>query len=286
MREDLKKKVNQAIKLIQSASKISAQNGCPEIQVSYSSGKDSDVILELTKMANVPYRAIYKNTTIDPPRTIKHVNDMGVEIIRPKYNFLQLIAKNGYPSRYNRYCCRTLKEYKVLDYAILGIRQDESIKRKKRYKEPEQCRVYYNKEKEHQYFPILDWTNDDVEEFIKERNIKCASVYYDELGIFHVERRLGCMCCPLQSYKSRLEAFKTYPNMVKLYVRGGGQYLANHPDSKINKLVKDKYQFFVFDVFCERNNNRFQEKFGKNLFDDGIDCKKFLEDYFKIKFKD
>ena len=222
MTNTLHKKVERAINLIQSASKIAADNGCKELEVSYSGGKDSDVILDLIKMANVPYRAIYKNTTIDPPGTIKHVKDMRVEIIRPKYNFLQLIAKNGYPSRLSRFCCRQLKEYKVLDYAILGIRQDESIKRKKRYKEPEQCRVYNKKDKVRQYFPILDWTNDDVEEFIKERNIKCAPVYYDELGNFQVERRLGCMCCPLQSYKSRLEAFKAYPNMVKLYVRGGG----------------------------------------------------------------
>lgn len=29
----------------------------------------------------------------------------------------------------------------------------------------------------------------------------------------------------------------------------------------------------------------FQKRFGKNLFDDGIDCKLFLENYFNIKFK-
>lgn len=66
----------------------------------------------------------------------------------------------------------------------------------------------------------------------------------------------------------------------------GGQYLENHPVSKIATLCKDGYQFFCFDVFCERSNVRFQQMFGKNLFNDGIDCKKFLEDYFNIKFKD
>lgn len=39
---------------------------------------------------------------------------------------------------------------------------------------------------------------------------------------------------------------------------------------------------FVFDVFCDSIQD-FRERFGKTLFDDGIDCKKFLEDYFKIK---
>lgn len=286
MREELQKKVDRAIKLIQSASKIAQANGCPEIEVCYSGGKDSDVILELTRMANVPYRAIYHCTTIDPAGTIKHAQDMGAEIVRPKKNFLHLIAYYGYPSRMSRHCCVHLKELKVLDYAILGIRREESPKRAERYKEPELCRVYSKKEKVRQYFPILEWTKEDVAEFIEDRGIRLHPLYYDNNGNVDVQRRLGCMGCPLQSYKQRIEQFKKYPNMVKLYVRGGGQYLDNHPLSKINKLCKDAYEFFCFDVFCERSNTRFQEKFGKNLFDDGIDCKTFLEDYFKIKFKD
>ncbi len=287
MREELKKKVDRAIKLIQSASKIAAENGCPEIEVAYSSGKDSDVILELTKMANVPYRAIHHCTTIDVAGTLKHAEDNGAEIMRPKKNFLQLLAYYGFPSRMNRHCCTNLKEMKVLDYAILGIRAEESNKRKERYKEPEQCRVYSKKKKVRQYFPILEWTKEDLVEFIEERGIKLHPLYYDEDGNIDATRRLGCMGCPLQSYKQRIKSFKKHPNMVKLYVRGGGYYLDKHPNSKIASLVKDAYEFFCFDVFCERSNTRFQEQFGgNNLFGEKVDCKKFLEDYFGIKFKD
>ena len=64
MRPELEKKVERAIRLLQSI----PQDG--DIELSYSSGKDSDVILELAKMAGIPYRAIYKATTIDPPQTI------------------------------------------------------------------------------------------------------------------------------------------------------------------------------------------------------------------------
>ena len=59
--EVLKKKVKQAINLLQSIKTDEP------IEVAYSGGKDSDVILELAKMAGIKYRAIYKNTTIDPP---------------------------------------------------------------------------------------------------------------------------------------------------------------------------------------------------------------------------
>lgn len=70
---DLQKKINQSVKLLQS---VGARTEGP-IEIAYSGGKDSDVILQLAKEAGISYRAIYKNTTIDPPGTIKHVQDGG-----------------------------------------------------------------------------------------------------------------------------------------------------------------------------------------------------------------
>lgn len=195
------------------------------LEVAYSGGKDSDVILELAKMAGVNYRAIYKNTTIDVPGTIKHAVERGAEILRPKQTFFQLMENHGWPSRRMRWCCSFLKEYKVLDYVVIGVRREESAKRAERYKEPEVCRVYSKNEKARQYLPLLDWTTDDVAEFLKERNVKCAPVYYDEVGVFHPERRLGCMCCPLASRRKRLREFEKYPNMVKAYIRGGVKFI-------------------------------------------------------------
>ena len=221
MNKQLEKKVERAIKLLKAAEKKAAEAGQP-VEICYSGGKDSDVILELARMAGINYRAIYKNTTIDPPGTIKHVLDNGVEMVRPKKTFFQLMDNYGFPSRRMRYCCSFLKEYKVLDYAVLGIRAEESPKRKELYKEPEICKVYSAKEKVRQYMPILDWTIDDVTEFLNERNVRCAPVYYDKDGNFHPDRRLGCMCCPLASKNNRIEAFRKYPNMVKAYIRGGG----------------------------------------------------------------
>ena len=125
--EQLQKKIEQSIRLLQSVQK--RYDG--EIELAYSGGKDSDVILQLAKEAGIRYRAIYKNTTIDPPGTIAHVKEMGVEILRPKENFFQLIAKKGYPSRFSRFCCEVLKEYKVLDKTVIGVRKAESRARKK-----------------------------------------------------------------------------------------------------------------------------------------------------------
>lgn len=296
MREDLQKKVDRAIKLIQSASKIASANGCPEIEVAYSSGKDSDVILELVKMAGVPYRAIYKNTTIDNCGAISHAQAMGAEILRPKLSFFNLIEKHGLPNKMRRFCCGYLKEYKVLDYAIVGVRREESARRAKRYVEPEQCRVYSKTEKVRQYFPILDWTSEDVAEFIADSGVKCHPLYYDEQGRFHSERRVGCIGCVMLD-KKRIEYFKQYPNMVKAYARALRKFRETHPDSKSISMYADEYEHLVRDFFYWRKTQKEWEEIKRTeflgggisvgLFDtEKKTCKQFLEDYFKIKFSD
>lgn len=179
------RKIDFAIKLLRAI----PQDG--PIEISYSGGKDSDVILRLAQMAGIPHEAIYKQTSIDPPGTTAHAKEMGATIIRPAKTFLQIVRENSYPTRFSRFCCKYLKEYKVYDRAVQGVRREESTRRAARYKEPEVCRLYPKGEKARVYLPILDWTTEDVARFIQEQGIKCAPVYYDADGIFHPERRLG-----------------------------------------------------------------------------------------------
>jgi len=188
-KEPLDKKIARAIRLLQMATAASDE----PIEISYSGGKDSDVILELARMAGIKYRAIYKNTTIDPPGTIKHCRDNGVEVVRRK-SFAEVIQAKGFPNFLRRFCCSELKEYKILDQSVQGIRRCESTKRAKRYKEPTVCRLYGSKKQHVEVFlPILWWTDKDVADFIRQRGIKCHSLYYDETGEFNPKCRLGCM---------------------------------------------------------------------------------------------
>ena len=191
MRKELEKKIEQSIKLLRS---IPTDKG--QITLAYSGGKDSDVILELAKMAGIPFKAVYHSTTIDPPGTIRHVEENGVEISRPKDPFFKLMQKNGYPSRFARYCCRLLKERYDSDIVIQGIRASESKARADRYKEPEQCRVYDKKHKSRVYMPILQWTDEDVKEFVTERGVKCHPLYY----------RGGAIRCHAASWLHRMPA--------------------------------------------------------------------------------
>ena len=278
MRKELQKKVDFAIKLLQSI----PQDG--DIEVSYSGGKDSDVILELTKMAGIPYRAIYKATTIDPPQTIAHAREMGAEVVRPKKTFFQLVSENGFPTRFSRFCCSILKEYKICDRAIQGIRRSESRNRAERYKEPERCRVYSAKEKVKQYLPILEWTDQDVEEFIKERNIKCHPLYYMG-GEFDVTKRLGCMGCPLASRKKRIQFFKDNPRWLKAWIRAGQKRYTSekYQNGKAKVKFNDAFEAMGYLLFCE-NIDEFKEK-TYGMFGD-FDWKEFLQKEFKIDMSD
>lgn len=179
--QELQTKIDRSIRLLQSVQK--GYNG--EIEVAYSGGKDSDVILQLAKEAGIRYRAIYKNTTIDPPGTIAHVKRMGVEIRRPKNTFFQIIAKKGLPNRFTRFCCSELKEYKILDKSIIGVRKEESAKRNKMYNEPTACHWYGKKTEENHVehiYPILDWTREDILAYIEDRKIQLAPIYYESGG--------------------------------------------------------------------------------------------------------
>ena len=270
---DLQDKVKRSIKVLR------MYRGNDPIEVSYSGGKDSDVILALTKMAGIPYRAIYKNTTINPPYTVRHCKDNGVEVLMPKHSFFELIANAGFPTMMRRHCCKELKEYKVLDSAIHGIRRCESTKRALRYKEPIGCRNYKKDEHVNVFLPILDWEDKDVADFINAEGIECHPLYYNDTGCFDVTKRLGCIGCPFAKANG-LYSFKQYPKMAKQWIRAGGKFLETHPDTVTAQRFDNAYDYFaahLFDSLDYFNAVTHSSLFGKE------DWKQRLEDYFKIE---
>ena len=255
-----------------------------DIEVAYSGGKDSDVCLRLAQMAGIRYRAIYKNTTIDPPGTIAHAQVGGAEIIRPKESFFEIIEEHGYPSMRFRFCCQMLKEYKVLDKSVIGVRKSESNRRDKQYNEPTECR-YYGPESDpashvEAIYPILYWTDCDVINFIEQQGIRLHPRYYREDGTIDPKQRLGCMCCPLAYYKKRIKYFKAYPRMVRQYIRAGKRFRDTHPDVETITMYADVYEWFTRDVFFETQKKWDAHK--NTLFGDDMDYKAFLESYFNV----
>lgn len=225
MRQDLEKKVNRSIRLI----KAFCGNAKGPVELAYSGGKDSDVILELSKMAGAKVDPIYKMTTIDPAYTAAHARSKGAYVVRPKYSFRDLIGLHGLPNRFKRFCCEYLKEYKIWDYVIVGIRRSESRVRNERYKEPTVCKRFPHGEKAEHLYPILDWDDQDVLDFIESEGVKLHPLYYDESGLVDVTRRLGCLGCPLASKRKRLLDFQRHPRILDMYARGASEFCASHP---------------------------------------------------------
>lgn len=275
----LAKKIADAIHLLQVVTKDNV------LEVCYSGGKDSEVLLHLVKVAGVKYRAIYKNTTIDPPGTIGHCKRVGAEIVRPPITFFRLIRKKGMPTRRCRFCCEKMKEYKVLDLATQGIRRSESNKRAARYSsdDPVICRLYGRSRAQHVniILPLLDWTDDDIAEYINTYKVQCHPLYYDEHGNFVVSRRLGCQTCPLQGDQG-LEDFESNPRLVRTTLLYLDAWWREHPNTKSHDKFADIYELFVHNVFF-----RSYDKFRKEIehYQKNGSCQEWLEDKFGVSLR-
>lgn len=182
---------------------------------------------------------------------------------RPKQiTMWSLIADHTIPpTRQARYCCSKLKETGGVGRVVVtGVRWAESVRRKMLHgvaniqtkskklhaqaadvptykqnkiggiifmddnggarKMVEQC---YLKSKT-TINPIVDWTDEDVWEFLNDYAKVPHCCLYDE-GF----TRLGCIGCPLQGREGMIEDFERWPRYKELYIRAFDKMIENHP---------------------------------------------------------
>lgn len=244
-------------------------------ELAYSGGKDSDVLLYLANLSSISFTPVYKCTTIDPPFTISHCRNAGAEILRPAIPFFKMMEKKGAPTMWRRWCCDIYKEYYHAPLVLTGIRREESVRRAKRYQEPETCRNYGKNKRTIQYMPMLDFTLDDVRTIIVENHLKLHPLYYDENGVLDVTRRLGCIGCPLRSDRGKAD-FLRYPRFFLRWVISFLRYYAEH------KYTRNPYLFIVELLFYSNNNRyKFFQTY-EGLFE-APDPRRFLEEYFHVQ---
>jgi phosphoadenosine phosphosulfate reductase len=192
--------------------------------LAFSGGKDSVVLKTLANIAGVKYDAHMSWTSVDPPEVMDFVRRYHPDVIfdRPKKTMWQLIIKNKFPpTRLMRFCCSELKECHGMNRVILtGIRGDESNKRKNRGM-IELCRTDPRKRYVH---PLIDWTQSDVWEFIKTRNVPYCSLYDKGFD------RIGCVMCPQASHKQRLFEAERFPNFYRAYMRVFDKLIKTYPN--------------------------------------------------------
>lgn len=223
-------KIDIAIQTIQKTESLALKYQDYGFHLAFSGGKDSQVIYELAKMAGVKFRAVMQVTTLDPPELMKFVRKNYPDVImeRPKINFYKLIIKKKMlPLRQARYCCQYLKEQGGGEtVTILGIRKAESNKRAKRNELELSNRKYsntldqFNIDNKDQILcingkdkillsPIINWTNSDVWNFIRNRKMEYCKLYDEGYT------RIGCMFCPMASVQAKRIDRKRYPGVER-----------------------------------------------------------------------
>ena len=262
------------IERLQAASDMSLQHYGLPLVITDSGGKDSAVIKELARRAGIPFEVMHNHTTADAPETIRFIRseakrfeDMGIKytINMPMYkgkrtSMWSLIPQKLMPpTRLVRYCCSVLKETGGAGrFIATGVRWAESANRKN-------SRGIYEKngDKEHRIIlnndnddrrmlfencrlkakrtvnPIIDWTDDDVWDFLTSDDAPPCNPLYCEGW-----KRVGCVGCPMAGQAGREFQFARFPKYKDLYLLAFRNLLAE-------RAVRGKYMNWEtpMDVF-------------------------------------
>lgn len=74
--------------------------------------------------------------------------------------------------------------------------------------------------------PIVDWTDEDVWEFLNDvAAVEHCCLYDPPFNL----KRIGCIGCPLQGRDGMLADFEIWPRYKELYIRAFDKMIANHP---------------------------------------------------------
>lgn len=149
--QTLDEKIDKAKKALRLAAEMSETYYKNPLIVTYSGGKDSDVLLSLSESCLKPtqFEVLNSHTTVDAPETVRHIRetfkrldaagvkttiDYHVQEGGTRLTMWNLIPKKLMPpTRIVRYCCQALKETGTPNrLCALGVRAAESTKRQGR----------------------------------------------------------------------------------------------------------------------------------------------------------
>jgi phosphoadenosine phosphosulfate reductase len=257
---NLQKKIEHSIALIRKAEKL-ALTMQPDMgfHVGFSGGKDSQAVLELVKMAGVKYRAIYNVTTNDPADNVRFIKQHypDVEFSIPKKSYLQLIAQRGLPTMRFRWCCALFKETAGIGCVVLtGVRKEESSKRAKYEDVAKLGRTKKDREKvdidkmeanefrcvggkdKFMVYPILEWTEKDVWDFIEMRGLPVNPCY-------KTSKRVGCVFCPFARPKDIREYCKTHPQLKAAFIHAIERNIKKKKDCQNLPSAEDYFNWWL-----------------------------------------
>ena len=195
----------------------------------FSGGKDSVVIYDLTKRAGVKFDAHYCVSPIDPPQIYQFIkgNYPDVQWDFHARGWWKLVVKKGLPLRTARWCCEVIKEAGGKDRVVLlGNRRAEGAIRKH-----QKCAEQGWRDNKFFVRPIIDFSNTDVWQYIRENNLPYCELY--DKGF----KRLGCVLCPF-SREIKREMFY-FPKTVEAWKRACNRIV----EARLKSGKEYKYQF-------------------------------------------
>ena len=239
-----------AIERLKAASDMSLRLYKKPLVITYSGGKDSDVLLHLAEASGIQFEVLHSLTTADAPQTVYHVRgtfhrlenkgikctvDKHVQPDGSRITMWNLIPRTLIPpTRLARYCCSKLKEGGGKDrFIATGVRWDESAARKKNRgalevitsKKDNSLILSNDNSEDRRLFescqlkgkrvvnPIVDWKTDDVLDYIESEHICMNHLYGCGFS------RVGCIGCPMAGKAGREAEFAMFPKFKAAYIR-------------------------------------------------------------------
>jgi len=209
----------------------------------FSGGKDSlaatHYFLEAVKdMPDLEMYVLHVDTTISLPGVQEYVKQVAdqlswpLHVIRPKRDFFTLASKWGMPTLFTRWCCFQLKLRPMFEFAkrlrshrvmVTGIRRAESTRRR----DFEQWILLTRPFVRYNYHPIIEWSDEQVDEYIRKYN----------LPINPVSREMGfsgeCICGVFCSYRELMRIRAKYPEFMRQF------------EKLEERFQSDKYVFYA-----------------------------------------
>lgn len=224
-----------AIGRIQKFAKIADKLGL-DVCLGFSGGKDSQVCYDLCKRSGISFKAYY-NVAFESNITKRFIRENYPDVIWRrdyKYGFIENIwKKHGgmLPTVFSAYCCYDYKHNpKYIDKSsIIGVRKAESIKRKyhtafevKNKRLLSQNKILISSYfEEHcqsvgatsmiQLMPIIDWSNDDIWDYIHKYNLPINQEY-------NYSKRVGCIICPKADLTVNYIGLLKYPKLIDAFI--------------------------------------------------------------------
>lgn len=240
-------KEQMAVARLQDAARLSLHRYGKPLLITYSGGKDSQVLVALAERSGIDFEVVNSHTTADAPETVYFIREqfrqmegrgINCAIEKPRYkgkptSMWSLIPQKMMPpTRLVRYCCAVLKENTGRDrFIATGVRWAESTRRKNSrgvmelmHKDPAKRIILMgDNDEKRQLFetcnlkskmtvnPIVDWSDDDVWDYTHSEHLPVNPLYCEG------HKRVGCIGCPAAG-GGRQHEFMRWPKYEELYV--------------------------------------------------------------------